>query len=38
MTPAAEPRYVRVHDADNVAIIVNVGGLRLAPSSLRDSY
>jgi galactarate dehydratase len=25
--PAAEPRYIRVHEKDNVAIVVNQGGL-----------
>src|SRR5882757_1984364 len=27
MTPSFEPRYVRLNDRDNVAIIVNAGGL-----------
>jgi hypothetical protein len=30
---AATPRYILMHDNDNVAIVVNDGGLPPAPSS-----
>jgi hypothetical protein len=30
---AGTPRYIRMHANDNVAIVVNDGGLKPAPSS-----